>query len=771
VTGRLLGRLPELDGEDPSAINPARGGVADVPDVFSKQEIAAALRSGDRALAAAASAAAAAGEDDRLIQYLAGVPDLILQYEGPGGDPYGQAVITAAMDAARLGCASPLPAAFLREAAVGYLTGRQRARDTGAWWATALAYVTEELKGAVRALEEVPLPRGGTAGYQIAGYLREHGHRTRREQPAPASLWEALLACPASAADLGRLAEAAGGRGLYRHAAALWARAVSAGSPDAAARLLILMRNANPDQAASAARWAARHASLDDPDGVSWLMLELRTVSAGDAISALLARNPERHIRLDDPRAAAAVLGQLSAVGADGAVSALLARGLFDRVDLGDPWRVTDLLGDLGQARPAGAVRALLARDPFGRADLSSARIAARLITKLRDVLPEAVAAVAGRAAADASLEDPGAVAELLRELRAAGTGSAVTALLARDPAAHADLTELASVAPLLTGLHAAGADDAVTALASRVASHVTAGRDSSLSAARTASELLGELRAANAGHAATTIATYAAGHVSLADPVVVARLLRQLREMGGGRALTVLLARDPARHVSISDARKMPALLAELRSAGAAGSAAALLERIPLIPDDLTDPRAVASRLELLRSAGDADAVAALLDQNPAGQTHLRDTPAVAYLMAELREAGDSDAAATLADRVARDVSLNDPRAVAQLLTAMRWCGTGTAIAVLLDRHPAHHADLDCNRSVFNPDTSRELAELLWALHDAGAADEAATLATRCYNVGMFSLSGLYFAPRHPNGREPDGTSSPSWEWRGPTG
>ncbi len=55
-----------------------------------------------------------AGHDGQVTQYLAGVPDLLRRYHGPGGDPYGQAVITAAMDATRLGHASPLPAALSR---------------------------------------------------------------------------------------------------------------------------------------------------------------------------------------------------------------------------------------------------------------------------------------------------------------------------------------------------------------------------------------------------------------------------------------------------------------------------------------------------------------------------------------------------------------------------------------------------------------------------------------------------------------------------------
>ena len=67
------------------------------------------------------------------------------------------------------------------------------------------------------------------AGYQVADYLDQHGRRTRQDQLGPASLWDALTTHAASARDLTRLAQAARDRGLYRHAAALWTTAVTAG--------------------------------------------------------------------------------------------------------------------------------------------------------------------------------------------------------------------------------------------------------------------------------------------------------------------------------------------------------------------------------------------------------------------------------------------------------------------------------------------------------------------------------------------------------------
>ena len=194
VAGRLLERLPELTGSDPARIDPARGGVIDVPDRFTATEMATAAAAGDSVLAGAVAAAAGAGQEGQVTQYLAGVPDLLLRHAGPGGDPYGQAVIAAAMDATRLGHAGPLPAVLLQEAAVGYLTGPQRTLSIESWRDTALAWATTELKGAVRALQPVPPPEStGVAGYTVADYLIQYAIRERRYARVPLSTWNAVF--------------------------------------------------------------------------------------------------------------------------------------------------------------------------------------------------------------------------------------------------------------------------------------------------------------------------------------------------------------------------------------------------------------------------------------------------------------------------------------------------------------------------------------------------------------------------------------------------
>ena len=440
TAGRLLEPLPKLTGRDPAGIDPARGGVIDVPPRFTAADLEAAAGTGDLVLAKTAAAAASAGQDGQVTQYLAGVPDLLDRYEGSGGDPYGQAVITAAMDATRLGHASLLPAALVQEAAVGYLTGPQRTTDIASWRDTALAWAAEELKGAVRALQPIPPPSGtGVAGYQVADYLDQHSRRTRQDQLGPASLWDALTTHAASGRDLTRLGKAARDRGLYRHAAALWTTAASLGSADAASELITHLQQVSPADTTRAAHWAAGQVSLDDPRDVAVLLVALHLSGAGDAVAALLARDPAGQVSLDDPRAVAALLGMLREAGAGDAVAALAAR-VADQVSLDDPRAVAVLLGML---REAGA--------------------------------GDAVAALAARVAGQVSLDDPEAVAVLLRALHEAGAGDAVAALLARDPAGQVSLDDgLWVVERLLRALREAGAGDAVAALAARVAGQVS---------------------------------------------------------------------------------------------------------------------------------------------------------------------------------------------------------------------------------------------------------------------------------------------------------
>ncbi len=759
VTGRLLVRLPELADQDVAAVDPRRGGVVDVPTRFTDDEMVRANHVRDPVLAEAVGAARAGGSEGLVTQYLAGAPSLLQQYDGPGADPYGRAVITAAMDAARLGHSSPCPPGLLREAAVGYLTDRQRTTDIGRWWDKALAYATEEIKGVVQALEPVPPPQGtGVAGFRCADYLDLYGRRTRQDRLGPPSLWDALCAAAATARDFSRLGDAAHDRGLYQYAVLLWTKAIIGGNLYAAGRLTSLLYRLDPDCAKQAARWAASRVVADDASGAARLLGGLRAAEAGDAIAVFAARAAE-HVSLEDPAGAARLLEALRAAEAGDAIAVFAARAA-EHVSLEDPAGAARLLETLRKAGACDAVTALLVRDPAGHASLGNPYGVARLLRTLREVsADDAVTALVARDPANhVSLEDPAGVARLLEALRAAGADSAVTALLARDPAGHASLGNPYGVARLLRTLREVSADDAVTALVSRTARNATIGDPSSVA------RLLETLREAGASDAVTALLARDPGaHASLEDPSGVARLLRTLREASADDAVSALASRT-ARNATIGDPSSVALLLTALREAGAGDAVITLLARDPAAHASLEDPFGVAQLLEALREEEASDAVATLLARDPAAHASLEDPSGVARLLRTLREAGASDAVtALLARDPAGHASLEDPFSTAQLLKTLREAGADDAVTALANRAVN-------DTSIDNP---FGVASLLEALHEAEVRGAINALARRAANAGMFNLfvhASPDIASIYKLGQELSGQPSQYWKWKEPS-
>ena len=102
-------------------------------------------------------------------------------------------------------------------------------------------------------------------------------------------------------------------------------------------------------------------------------------------------------------------------------------------------------------------------------ATVGSSDAASQLITHLRQFSPGDTIRAARWTAGQASLDDPWAVASLLRALREAGDGDAVQTLAARA-AGQASLDDPWAVAQLLRALREAGDGDAVQTLAARTA-------------------------------------------------------------------------------------------------------------------------------------------------------------------------------------------------------------------------------------------------------------------------------------------------------------
>ena len=145
-----------------------------------------------------------------LTQTLAAAPQLVARWQdAKTASPYAWAVLTAALDAARLGARAPLSTGFLRAAAPGYCTSQQQAEAPCNWFEQALAYATGKLHGAASALSPAEPGMGQIAGYTVADYLIQHASRARRTTCPPLTLWEGCLARLGNAGDLFAVGEAA----------------------------------------------------------------------------------------------------------------------------------------------------------------------------------------------------------------------------------------------------------------------------------------------------------------------------------------------------------------------------------------------------------------------------------------------------------------------------------------------------------------------------------------------------------------------------------
>ncbi|MBP2327093.1 tetratricopeptide (TPR) repeat protein [Kibdelosporangium banguiense] len=213
--------------------------VFDVPDEFTSAERARTeqLAVSDRRLRAAIEST-----DAGVTQVLAAGPELVRSWE-MASDPYGKAVITAAVDARRLGVTVPLTESYLAAAVPGYITATQRAVASADWFERALAYATTPLRGAARALSPIAdEAMGVVTGYVAADFLLQRARRTRRVVCPPSSTWRALCEhCCFGVEELKRLGQAAELRMRWREAIAFYRRLASDGGWESTVKLAELL--------------------------------------------------------------------------------------------------------------------------------------------------------------------------------------------------------------------------------------------------------------------------------------------------------------------------------------------------------------------------------------------------------------------------------------------------------------------------------------------------------------------------------------------------
>ena len=386
---------------------PAPGGADPHAREREVLDLAAVIRiSGEFSPAEQDRARAAAGRDRRLAlalgaagygltQTLAAAPQLVARWEGArDGSPYGWAVLTAALDAARLGARAPLSADLLRAAAPGYCTSAQQATAPGNWFEQALAYATTRLHGAAAALSVAGVGMGQVAGYTAADYLLQHASGERRIARVPASTWDALLLHLRDPADAVRLADSARGRLLYRYAIALYRYAIDAdadggyaarrlasllaerGDLDEAIQILDVRADAGDRDAAT--QLASLLYDRGDLDGLR-ARADAGDVYAADRLADLLYDRGD----LDELRA--------RADAGDGSTAFRLASLLAERGDLDEAIQTLDAraaAGDLDE-RPGRILSLLYGRDDLdelrARADAGDVYAARQLALLLAD--------------------------------------------------------------------------------------------------------------------------------------------------------------------------------------------------------------------------------------------------------------------------------------------------------------------------------------------------------------------------------------------------
>jgi hypothetical protein len=557
----LLAGLPRLVGV--AGVVPGRGGVIDVPEEFSDGELAQARELSDPALGEAIEAAAREREPRRVIQYLAAVPDLLDHYEGPRADPYARAMITVAMDVARMTGLRRCTPGFLQRAAGGYLPGEHRVNAPPDWCDAAIMTAATELRGAVRALTPQPHEQGtGVYCYRLADYLDQHGRKIFAGQVPPPVLWTAATQSdPGVQADFGR---AAARYGFLQAGAQLLKNAITA-VPSAGGQLLEIIQPLHPDDMRPAC-WVAEHIALTGPHTISLMLDALRKAGADAAVTTLIQRDPAAH------------------------------------ADKSDLTGISFLIDSLHQAGAREQVAALLASDPVSHTDTADSGIYF-LLTVLHAIgATEQSAALANRAVTDDDMTDPAHTAEVLEALWQIEAEGQVKALLSREPATRADMSEPFEVLDLITALHKVGDGQQAAVLAKRAAA--AADPDDLM----LVSALLSVMH--DAGCAQLIPARLVKGlaaRVDITDAHEVATLLKSLSIVGADTEVSVLIARDPSANVGLSSASNVAYLLTVLWATGRDAEAMALIARNPLAHAD---------------SAGFA-----LLDLFPALHGHVDDT------------------------------------------------------------------------------------------------------------------------------------------------
>jgi predicted negative regulator of RcsB-dependent stress response len=318
---RIASRQPGTD--DPYAGDREILDLAHVFDVADEISASEHVRAQEIAAVDGRIRAAMGTSGAGLIQVLAAGPELVRWWE-QAPNSYAKALITAAVDARRLGVLTPVTSKFLADAAPGYLSPAQRATAPHDWLQHALNYCVTPLHGAASVL--IPVDdgvMGRVAGYTAADYLLQHGQRSRRSARMPALVWQALIKHTVNQHDIWRLANSAERRALYCYAEPLYHGLAAAGDSKAVGRLAHQLGNRGlVDEAIeflrahdeSGSTWMDADALIEKLDELGRVdeavellqfYIDTRNGNLPDVFGAKLAEMLAKHDRVDELRARA----------------------------------------------------------------------------------------------------------------------------------------------------------------------------------------------------------------------------------------------------------------------------------------------------------------------------------------------------------------------------------------------------------------------------------------------------------------------------------
>lgn len=218
-----------------------------MPPTFSQADLRALAESSDPRLAQAARIAS----DGKATQFIAGAPELLTRYHT--ASPVTKALITAAMDARRLGMGEAIPVSFLSAAAPAYLDDEDlvaiETEEWDDWLEGALAEVAKPAKGIRGPLTRIRAKENAASSgisYRLADCLDQYGRLERCFEIPGKEFWAACetLTDPGELRKLGSDAEA---RGLLFRAARLFKRGVMYGDAQSAQNLIWCLKRVFPD--------------------------------------------------------------------------------------------------------------------------------------------------------------------------------------------------------------------------------------------------------------------------------------------------------------------------------------------------------------------------------------------------------------------------------------------------------------------------------------------------------------------------------------------